>query len=133
MKKGRKSDRQKSGDNWRQEIQEITSGASGGFLFGIPLIYTMEVWFIGSYARPPMLLIILAITFVIIFFLNRIEGFRTKESETLPGAIAESIETLAIGLVCATLMLVILNRINLQTSLIETSQSSIYAPFSPVP
>ena len=132
MKKDRKSDRQKSGDNWQQEIQEITSGASGGFLFGIPLIYTMEVWFIGSYARPPMLLIILAITFVIIFFLNRIEGFRTKESETLPGAIAESIETLAIGLVCATLMLVILNRINLQTSLIEAVGKIIFegVPFA---
>lgn len=50
------------GDDWRGEIQEIVSG----FLFGIPLLYTMEVWFIGSYVRPPVLLTILVITFIVI-------------------------------------------------------------------
>ena len=73
------------GDTWQSEIKEIISGASGGFLFGIPLLYTMEVWFIGSYVRPLMLLIILAVTSIIIFLINRIEGFRPQESETLPG------------------------------------------------
>ncbi|WP_019504014.1 TIGR02587 family membrane protein [Pleurocapsa sp. PCC 7319] len=120
------------GDNWRQEITEIISGASGGFLFGIPLLYTMEVWFIGSYVQPPILLGILGITFILILLLNRIEGFRTQESETLPGAIAETIETLAIGLACATLMLIILRRIDFQTSLVEALGKIIFegVPFS---
>lgn len=120
------------GDNWRQEIKEIISGASGGFLFGIPLLYTMEVWFIGSYVQPPILLSILGITFILILLLNRIEGFRTHESETLPGAIAETMETLAIGLACATLMLIILRRIDFQTSLIEALGKIIFegVPFS---
>ena len=43
-----KSGSNQKGDTWKQELQEIISGASGGFLFGIPLLYTMEVWFIGS-------------------------------------------------------------------------------------
>ena len=60
------------------------SGASGGFLFGIPLLYTMEVWFIGSYVLPTILLGILGITFLLILLLNRIEGFRPQESETRP-------------------------------------------------
>ncbi|MDJ0570135.1 MAG: TIGR02587 family membrane protein [Pleurocapsa sp. MO_192.B19] len=114
-----KGDDQIYGDSWRGEIQEIISGASGGFLFGIPLLYTMEVWFIGSYVRPSVLLSVLGITFIIVLLLNRIEGFRPQESETLPGAIAESIETLAIGMVCAALMLIILKRIDLQTALTE--------------
>ena len=120
------------GDNWRQEAEEIVSGASGGFLFGIPLIYTMEVWFIGSYVQPAILLSILAITFVIILLVNRIEGFRTKESETLPGAIAETIETLAIGMTCAVLMLVILQRIDWQTPLTEILGKVVFegVPFS---
>lgn len=120
------------GDNWRQEITEIISGASGGFLFGIPLLYTMEVWFIGSYVQPSILLSILGITFILILLLNRIEGFRTQESETLPGAIAETMETLAIGLACATLMLIILRRIDFQTSLIEALGKIIFegVPFS---
>ena len=120
------------GDNWQAEIKEIISGASGGFLFGIPLLYTMEVWFIGSYVRPSMLLSILAVTLIVIFIINRIEGFRPQESETLPGAIAETIETLAIGMVCSALMLIILKRIDLQTSLTEALGKIIFegVPFS---
>ena len=123
---------QVKGDNWRQELQEIISGASGGFLFGIPLLYTMEVWSIGSYVKPPFLLIILSITFAIIFLLNQIEGFRPQESATLPGAIAETIETLAIGMVCASLMLFILERIDFQTPLLEVLGKTIFegVPFS---
>ena len=120
------------GDTWRTELKEIISGASGGFLFGIPLLYTMEVWFIGSYVEPAILLSILAVTSIVIFIINRIEGFRPRESETLPGAIAETIETLAIGMVCSALMLVILKRIDLQTSLIEALGKIIFegVPFS---
>ena len=120
------------GDDWQSEIKEIISGASGGFLFGIPLLYTMEVWFIGSYVQPSMLLSILAVTSIVIFIINRIEGFRPQESETLPGAIAETIETLAIGMVCSALMLIILKRIDLQTSLTETLGKIIFegVPFS---
>lgn len=114
------------GDNWQQELKEIVSGASGGFLFGIPLLYTMEVWFIGSYVQPPILLSIFGITFIIIFLLNRIEGFRPQESETLPGALAETTETLAIGIVCATLMLIILQRIDFETPLTETLGKIIF-------
>ena len=75
-----KRDRRVFGDTWLGEIKEIVNGASGGFLFGIPLLYTMEVWFIGSYVRPAILLSILGITFIVILLLNRIEGFRPQES-----------------------------------------------------
>lgn len=108
------------GDNWTEEGKEIISGASGGFLFGVPLLYTMEVWFIGSYVEPEILLGILSITFVIILMLNRIEGFRPQESETMGGAIAETVETFAIAIVCATLVLIVLQRIKLETPLSET-------------
>ena len=131
----RQNDSQRNGvydDNWRQEIEEIVSGASGGFLFGIPLLYTMEVWFIGSYVQPAILLFIIGITSVIILLLNRIEGFRPQESVTLPGAIAETIETLAIGMTCAVIMLIILQRIDLQTPLTEILGKVIFegVPFS---
>jgi putative integral membrane protein (TIGR02587 family) len=120
------------GDTWREELKEIISGASGGFLFGIPLLYTMEVWFIGSYVQPPILLTVFGVTAIIILLLNRIEGFRPQESDTLPKAIAETIETLAIGITCATLTLIILRRIDLQTPLIETLGKIIFeaVPFS---
>lgn len=130
----RQNERQQkiTGDTWRLEIKEIVSGASGGFLFGTPLLYTMEVWFIGSYVQPAMLLAILAVTFVVVLLINRIEGFRPQESETVMGAIAETIETLAIGIFCATSMLIILQRIDLQTSLSEALGKIVFegVPFS---
>lgn len=125
-------DSRNAGDTWQGEIKEIVSGASGGFLFGVPLLYTMEVWFIGSYVRSSILLTIMAITFLIILSINRIEGFRPQESETLPGAIAETLETMAIGVVCALIMLIILKRIDFQTSLTEGLGKVVFegVPFS---
>jgi putative integral membrane protein (TIGR02587 family) len=119
-------------NSWQEEIQEIISGASGGFLFGIPLLYTMEVWFIGSDIEPPVLLSSLAILFIIVLMLNRIEGFRPQEKVTLVEDIAETIETLAIGLTCAALMLIVLQEINGQTSLSEALGKIVFEsiPFS---
>jgi putative integral membrane protein (TIGR02587 family) len=107
----------RSKHGWQEEIQEIISGASGGFLFGIPLLYTMEVWFIGSDIEPPVLLSSLAVTFAIVLMLNQIEGFRPQKNVTILEDIAETIETLAIGMTCAALMLIVLQEINGQTSL----------------
>jgi putative integral membrane protein (TIGR02587 family) len=126
-----KGNRPKQND-WQEEAREIISGASGGFLFGIPLLYTMEVWFIGSHVQPPILLSVLMIIFIIILLLNKIEGFRSQASKTLKDSIAESIETLAIGIVCTGLILVILRQIDFQTPLTESLGQIIFesAPFS---
>lgn len=119
-------------NSWQEEIQEIISGASGGFLFGIPLLYTMEVWFIGSDIEPPMLLTSLAVTFTIVLMLNQIEGFRPQKNLTILENIAETIETLAIGITCAALMLIVLQEINGQTSLSEALGKIVFEaiPFS---
>ena len=42
---------------WINEINDIIRGVCGGFLFGIPLLYTMEVWWIGSLAKPSMIML----------------------------------------------------------------------------
>lgn len=105
---------------WKRELKELAGGASGGFLFGIPLLYTLEVWTIGSYVQPPILLAVLALTFVAIFLLNQIEGFRHSRRDGILNAAAESVEALAIGLVCATVILLLLQRITPNTSLLET-------------
>ena len=52
-----------SGDRpngWAEELNEVVRGASGGMLFGIPLLYTMEVWWIGSFTSPIRMLSVLA-------------------------------------------------------------------------
>ncbi|MBF2050355.1 MAG: TIGR02587 family membrane protein [Elainella sp. C42_A2020_010] len=104
---------------WRQEIVDLIRGASGGFLFGIPLLYTMEVWWIGSYTEPPLMLIVLAVTFVIVFLLNRTDGFRQLRPDRPLQAAMDSVEALAIGIVCVTLVLILLREITLETSIQE--------------
>lgn len=109
----------KKTDIWSKELRDLISGASGAFLFGVPLLYTMEVWFIGSFVRPPIMLLILAATLAVVFLLNRVEGFRQDSSDRILDALAESVEALAIGIVCATLVLILLERISFNTPLGE--------------
>lgn len=73
-------------------------GASGGFLFGIPLLYTMELWRIGSTAQPLEMLVILAVTFIIIFLINRTAGFRKSQADPTLEAAMDSVEAIAIVL-----------------------------------
>ncbi|MEA5597470.1 TIGR02587 family membrane protein [Rivularia sp. UHCC 0363] len=104
---------------WQQEIAELVRGMSGGFLFGVPLLYTMEVWWIGSYLEPSLMLIILAVTFVILFLLNRTGGFRQLKLDQFWQAAMDSVEALALGVFCTLLLLLLLRQITLQTPLNE--------------
>jgi putative integral membrane protein (TIGR02587 family) len=106
-------------NGWLNEFDDIICGASGGFLFGIPLLYTMEVWWIGSETSPPLMLAILAVTFVVVFLLNRTEGFRRYKTKEFLDTVIDSVEALAIGLVSATSILVLLGEIKLGTLLNE--------------
>lgn len=105
---------------WSDQFDDIVRGVSGGFLFGIPLLYTMEVWWIGSQTPAPVMLSILATTFAVVFLLNRTEGFRKTQSMQLIDTLMDSVEVLAIGIVCATLLLMLLGEIHLDTSLEES-------------
>lgn len=104
-------------NRWAQERDDIVRGASGGFLFGIPLLYTMEVWWLGTSTTPPRLLITLLATFVVVLLLNRTAGFRRLNEIGLRDAVIDSIETLAIGLICTTAMLFLLREVTLDASL----------------
>ncbi|MDY7002419.1 MAG: TIGR02587 family membrane protein [Cyanobacteriota bacterium] len=104
---------------WVKEVNDLVRGASGGFLFGIPLLYTMEVWAIGSYVTPPLMLSILGVTYVVVFLFNSVEGFRIEKCDTIADVALESIEAMAIGLVCVTILLILLQRITWETPLNE--------------
>ena len=101
------------------EFQDIVRGVSGGLLFGVPLLYTMEVWQIGSFTKPPALLIILGVTYIVVFLLNQSAGFRNKRYRTLRNSLFESVESLAIGLICSAFILTLLQEINQTTPLDE--------------
>ncbi|HIK45631.1 MAG TPA: TIGR02587 family membrane protein [Leptolyngbyaceae cyanobacterium M65_K2018_010] len=117
---------------WTLEVQALLRGAAGGFLFGVPLLYTVEVWTIGSATGAWWLLAVLAVTVLVAWLLTQVEGFRKTLSLHPLEAVMESIEAVGIGVVCAALALVLLRRITLATPLSEALGKLVFeaVPFS---
>jgi len=82
---------------WLAELQAVLQGAAGGFLFGIPLLYTV----------------------VVVWLFPQVEGFRQSLTLNPLEAILESLEAVGIGIVCAAVALLLLQRITLATPLAE--------------
>ena len=104
---------------WQQELEDFTRAFSGAFLFGIPLLYTMEMWWIGMYADMWKLLVFLAIAFVADLGLNYFTGFR-REKHSRWQAINQAVDVVAVGVVASTAVLFVLNRISLTDPLDST-------------
>jgi putative integral membrane protein (TIGR02587 family) len=118
---------------WRSELNDIVRGGCGGFLFGIPLLYTMEVWWIGSSATPQMMLTALVLTFIVVYLLMRTEGFRKpKRFNRRYQGITETVEAMGIGLICSAFMLLLLRELSPGVSLKEALGKIIFesVPFS---
>ncbi|MBE9197607.1 MULTISPECIES: TIGR02587 family membrane protein [unclassified Nodularia (in: cyanobacteria)] len=116
---------------WRQEINDIVRGTCGGFLFGIPLIYTMEIWWIGSLAKPRLLVMAIAFMFIVVFFLNYTEGFRKRKNNwRVDQALIDTVEAMAIGFICSAFMLWLLQEITPQTSLKESLGKVVFTSVS---
>ncbi|MBF2028043.1 MAG: TIGR02587 family membrane protein [Oscillatoriales cyanobacterium C42_A2020_001] len=123
---------QKHRNQWASELDDLIRGASGGFLFGIPLIYTMEVWWIGSSVSMVRVLLALVLTFAIVFMLNRTAGFRKSADSDPRDELMDTVEAMAIGIICATFILVLLREITLETPLNEALGKVVYegVPFT---
>ena len=63
----------------KDELDEIVRAVSAGMLFGIPLLYTMEVWWVGTTTGPSRMLAVLAVTFAVLVVLNHTAGFRESK------------------------------------------------------
>lgn len=102
---------------WRIELNDLMRGASGAFLFGAPFLYTMEVWWKGNFTSPPHMLIVLGIAYVALLLLDLRGGFRSEGSRTWPRIFTDSLEALALALLCAALSLILIGVIDFNTGL----------------
>lgn len=96
--------------SWREEIRGLVRAFSGAFLFGIPLLYTMEMWWLGEISGPGHLLLTLGIALVANFGLVTAAGFKRETS--LFGRIEQTADAVAVGAVGAMVVLLTLNQIN---------------------
>jgi putative integral membrane protein (TIGR02587 family) len=102
---------------WKTEINDIIRGACGGFLFGIPLLYTMEVWWIGTQAKPQLMMMAIALMFLVVLLLNQTEGFRQRRHNWRSyQAVIDTVEAMAIGLACSAFVLLLLRELTPETS-----------------
>jgi putative integral membrane protein (TIGR02587 family) len=81
---------------------------AGAFLFGMPFLYTMEIWWRGNSAGPPRMLSALALTFIALVVLERAATARSNRSVPWLRTLIEAAEALATGLVAAAIGLFII-------------------------
>lgn len=101
--------------SWQKELVDIAHGMSGAFLFGTPLLFTMEMWWIGNFTEPLRLLIIVALAFAVNLMLAYFAGF--KEERTFFANVLQAVEAMAIGVVASTVVLLVLNQIKIDESI----------------
>lgn len=102
---------------WAAELTDLARAAAGGMLFGIPLLFTMEVWWAGSRSTPVQNLVVLGVAFVIVLLLQRTAGFRRARHARLRDAAVDAVEAVALSLVLVTVVLVLLREITADTPL----------------
>ena len=98
-------------DAWKQEFGDFVRAFAGAYVFGVPLLFTMEMWWIGQYSERWKLLIFLIVALVANLGLTRAAGF--KRQTTFRSTFNQAIDAVAVGIVAAVVMLLALNRIQL--------------------
>ncbi|MGQ0602479.1 MAG: TIGR02587 family membrane protein [Anaerolineales bacterium] len=88
------------------------------FLFGVPLLYTQEMWQTGAHTALWKLLVYLALAFVINIMLVYFSGF--KRQRTFRHSVMQAVDALAVGVAASATLLVILNRVAVGDSLAST-------------
>ena len=102
---------------WRTEGQDLVRATSGGLLFGVPLLYTIEVMWTGQHTTAPQALVVLGASLASLTVLNRTAGFRAKADLSLGAALMDAVEGVAIGLVVVATVLVLLGQLDSATPL----------------
>lgn len=100
---------------WMVELRDVVRAVSGGLLFGVPLLYTMEVWWVGSHTTAPQMAGLLLLLIGPVFVLNKTAGFRADPDVRTRDALADTIEAVAIGIVVASVVLVVLREVTVET------------------
>lgn len=100
---------------WAVEFDALAKATGGAVLFGIPLLFTMEMWWIGEFQPRLHLLGFIFLAFVANIAFARMSGFR-PDYGSWSRDVAEAVEALAIGVVLSVVILLALGQIDGRTS-----------------
>jgi putative integral membrane protein (TIGR02587 family) len=96
---------------WTDELNGLVRGLTGGFLVGIPLIYTMETWWVGETISMPHALLFLALAYALNFAFVAYAGFREGEAGS-HRPFGDALEATALAVVATTVTLALLNQLD---------------------
>lgn len=98
-----------------ESVRDFIRAAAGGLVIGLPLLFTMEVWWHGFILHPWKVLLLLGVAYLIVIGFNAISGFRRER--TFLELIVDSTAALGLGVVIAFVALVVLGQVDGATSL----------------
>lgn len=87
----------------------------GGLIIGLPLLFTMEMWFHSFLLSSWKIVVLMAVAFVIVIGYSAVSGFRRER--TWGELLVDSVNTMGIAAVVAALALLLLGRIDGDTDL----------------
>jgi putative integral membrane protein (TIGR02587 family) len=99
---------------FKQETRDLLRGISGGAIFGMPLLYTMEIWMNGRLFSSLLLILILVLTLALNICFSYFAGLREKNMDNqIYSAIDDGVTSMALGLVLAFFILFFIGRLDL--------------------
>src|SRR5687768_17865544 len=102
---------------WRQEGQDLLRGIAGGAIVGMPLLYTMEMWWHGMVLSEWHLLGLLAAILLVNTLFSFFVGLR--EEYTLPGALCDAVTASGIAILLSSLVLWLIGELSGGTGPVE--------------
>lgn len=95
---------------WQRELDDFVRALSGAFLFGTPLLFTMEMWSLGTQASTSRLVILLVVAFLANLSLSSMIGF--KRGHSFGSSLEQTFDAVAVGITSSLIVLLVLNRIS---------------------
>ena len=98
-----------------ESLRDYARAAAGGLVIGMPLLFTMEVWFHAFLLPWWKILALLLVAFLLVLGYNSIAGFRRER--TVVELILDSVATVGLGIIISFAALLVLGQIEVGTSL----------------
>lgn len=106
------------GDSLRNEVNDLLRGLAGGLIFGMPLLYTMEVWHHGMSFSSAHCLGLLCFILFINFAFCYASGLRgNNEGHSIHKALADSITAIGLAILAAAAVLYLIGRLDFSSGL----------------
>ena len=103
----------------KKSLKEYARGITGGLLFSLPMLYTMEFWWIGYIASPIQLIIYFSVGILLLMIYNHYVGIRTDHS--FWNMLVEAVEEMGLGLLVSVFILWTIGRFSPDLSIAEIS------------